>query len=225
MSGNYSFFVYQGSLTGARVPFLPPPDPNVSIPFNLNIKSDKEIVFNSNYKFNIDIPTLLTNSKKSKCARTENFPKPLNPFFIYMRNKFSQPEYHYMQAKLRVKVISNLWKHEPEEVKSLFETCAKLAKKWNDEQYKEQREVNNEENGTSTLPSTSIAFLPSPSNFPPPLPSKSPVTTSPFPPNFPSYPSQNSPVTSSLSFVGFETPFLQYEYNTVLDPTGLPSNF
>jgi hypothetical protein len=218
MSEYYTFFVYEGSSTGARVPSLPP-DPNVPIPFNLNIKSDEEIVFNSNYRFNIDIIELLTNSKKCRRAKKKISPKPLNSFFIYMRNKISQPEYRNMQCKARVKEIGDLWEREPKEIKDLFEACARLAKKW----YKDQREVNNEKNGTTYLSNSPVASLPSSSNYSSPLP-KSSVTYSPSPLNIP-FPSPNSPITSSSSFLELENPFPQYASNAQLDLTELSSNF
>src|SRR5262249_22312277 len=109
MTEKYRFLIFEGSSTDNSIIPLTPPDPDVPIPFNLNVKTDEEIVFGSNYKFNHDIMELLTDSKKSRRALkyqkygTGNPPKPLNSYFIYMRNKTSLPEYSNMKAKERTK--------------------------------------------------------------------------------------------------------------------------
>ncbi|RIA98824.1 hypothetical protein C1645_731385 [Glomus cerebriforme] len=183
------------------------PDHNIPTPL-----TDEELVFGSNYPFNMDINVLLTNS--TKCRRfkrimksgTENRPKPLNSFFIYMRTKISQPEYNNMEAKKRLKHIGDLWKHESRETKNLFEACARLAKKINDEQY--QRTTNHEENGLSS-PQNFLASSPSllPNN--PDIYSSSPIYSQATPFNSPN---TSLPVTSSSSFD--ESLLLQHASNT-----------
>ena len=125
MTEQCKFLVFKSSITENSIIPLISPDPDVSIPLNLNVKTDEEIVFGSNYKLNRDIKELLTPSKKSRRAKkyqkSGNPPKPPNSFFIYMRNLISQPEYHNKKVKDRVRNIRDRWKRERNETKDLFE--------------------------------------------------------------------------------------------------------
>ncbi|CAB5216690.1 hypothetical protein RhiirA5_415864 [Rhizophagus irregularis] len=217
MTKKYKFLAYEGSST------INPPDPNVPINFNLNVKiDDEELVFRSNHKFNVNIIELLTPSKNPRIVkkRTGKHTKPPNSFIIYMRDNYNLPEFDKMEAKHRLPKIRDRWKREPKEKKELYEACARIAKNWYD-----KGAVNYEENGSSS-PNSPITSTPPPSNsldISSTSPSNSPVTSmpflsnetsSPFPSNSPAmpspslsyslnasspFPSNSSPVTSMLS--------------------------
>ncbi|PKY44557.1 hypothetical protein RhiirA4_458900 [Rhizophagus irregularis] len=223
MTKKYKFLAYEGSST------INPPDPNVPINLNLNVKiDDEELVFRSNYKFNVDIIELLTPSKNPKSVkkRTGKRPKPPNSFIIYMRDNYNLPKFDKMEAKHRLPKIGDRWKREPKEKKELYEACARIAKKWYD-----KGAVNNEENGSSS-PNSPITSTPPPSSsldISSTSPSNSPVTSmlslsnetsSPFPSNSPAISSpslsyslntsspfpSNSPAISSPSLYSLNTP-------------------
>ncbi|RGB41309.1 hypothetical protein C1646_314931 [Rhizophagus diaphanus] len=205
MTRKYKFFAYEGSST------TNPPDPNIPINLNLNVKiDDEELVFRSNYKFNVDIIELLTPSKNPRSVkkRTGKRPKPPNSFIIYMRDNYNLPEFDKMEAKDRLPKIRDYWKREPKEKRDLYEACARIVKKWYDKVV-----VNYEENGSSS-PNYPITSMPppsssldvsstSPSNSPvTSMPSLSNETSSPFPSNSPaiSSPSQSYSLNTSSPF-------------------------
>jgi hypothetical protein len=202
MTRRFKFLAYEGSSPTS------PPNPNIPIHLNLNIKSDEQLVFCSNYKFNKDIIELLTPSKKSRYAKKYQKygggkpPKPPNTFVIYMRDKYNLPEFNKMIAEDRLPKIRDLWKRESKEIKEIFEACARIAKKWNNELY--QGAVNYEE---ISSPNSSI---PSRSNSPDtssPSPSNSPAISSPTPFSLDtSSPSpSNPPANSSPSPISLDT--------------------
>jgi hypothetical protein len=118
-----------------------PPNPNNIISLHTNIKTDEEIISNSNYK-GLDLNLLLNSTKTRRAKRLQkcgigNPPRPQNSFFLYMRSKISQPEYQKQHSKDRSKAIAKRWKEEPKEVRDLFEICARVAKKKHAEQYED----------------------------------------------------------------------------------------
>ncbi|RIA96141.1 hypothetical protein C1645_872290 [Glomus cerebriforme] len=120
--------------------------------FSRNFQTDEEIVYNSNYQFSSDIEKLLNNSTTTRRAeRIErtgivgNPPKCQNAFMLYRRDKMASPEFTNRPAKERrapdiSKEISNRWKEEPEDVKSLFHALARMAEERHSKRYGQRTE-------------------------------------------------------------------------------------
>lgn len=94
-------------------------------------KSDEEIV--SNYDFTLDIETLLMNPmtrERAKNYKKTGFirpPRPQNSFILYRRNKTAELDLVGLKSAEKSKIISELWKGEPENVKEVFSALSRMA--------------------------------------------------------------------------------------------------
>ncbi|RGB44174.1 hypothetical protein C1646_678777 [Rhizophagus diaphanus] len=122
---------------------LPPPpslpDPKSTIRFD--IKSDEDIVYQSNYKFNIEIEVLINNSTKSRCSKnnekngTNIAPRRQNAWILYRRDKSMNKEFEGLTTSLVSLKIREMWEKETGDVKELFSALSRLAEKRHIEQY------------------------------------------------------------------------------------------
>ncbi|PKC13041.1 hypothetical protein RhiirA5_352198 [Rhizophagus irregularis] len=116
-----------------------PPDPRSAIRFD--IKSDEDIVYQSNYIFNIKIEVLINNSTKSRCSKnnekngTKNAPRRQNAWILYRRDKSMNKEFEGLTTAIVSLKIREMWEKEPWEVKELFSALSRLAEKRHIEQY------------------------------------------------------------------------------------------
>ena len=121
---------------------IPPslPNPNNTISLSTN-KTDEETISTPKYGFSID---WLVNSSTTRRARKlekigGNPPRPQNSYILYMRANVKKPEYQNLPAKEKMKIISECWKRESEDVKNYFEACARMSKKIHSERYGDYR--------------------------------------------------------------------------------------
>ncbi|RIA96870.1 hypothetical protein C1645_802100 [Glomus cerebriforme] len=112
---------------------VPPPDPNKAICLDTNAKTDDEIIYNSKYKFNLDIDILTNNSDSTRFARrnrrrgTKKIPRRQNAWILYRRDKSMSPEFFGLKTAFISKEISKMWNNETKETRVLFETLARKA--------------------------------------------------------------------------------------------------
>ncbi|CAI2181095.1 17449_t:CDS:2 [Funneliformis geosporum] len=96
-------------------------------------KSDEEIVYGSNYNFTLDIEKLLLNpmtrerAKHIKKTGINRPPRPQNSFILYRRNKTAQLALVGLKSAEKSKIISQMWKNEPEDVKEVFSALSRMA--------------------------------------------------------------------------------------------------
>lgn len=110
-----------------------PPDPKSAIRFD--IKSDEDIVYHSNYKFNIEIEVLINNSTKARGSNTNKTPRRQNAWILYRRDKSTNKEFEGLQTSVVSLKIREMWQKETEEVKEIFSALSRLAEKRHIEQY------------------------------------------------------------------------------------------
>src|SRR4051812_16315020 len=115
-------------------PLMQPPDPEKTTPIILDKKSDEEII--SEYgDIKVDNSTKARRFKNVE-KRGGSPPRPLNSYFLYMRQETSKPEYKGMPAEKRSKIIGKRWRNESKKVTEAFYAAARVAKKEHAEKYK-----------------------------------------------------------------------------------------
>ncbi|CAI2172643.1 11657_t:CDS:1 [Funneliformis geosporum] len=142
--GQYVFYANEGydrisSIynVSSNVSMVPPSPPEPNVPIHIeNYERDELIVYSSNYKFTLEIDQLLTNSSTCRRAtrgKKSGPPRPQNSYILYLRDTTARikqdPEFSKEHPSKRSKIIGKMWKNEPQSVKDLFESLAKLARK------------------------------------------------------------------------------------------------
>jgi hypothetical protein len=118
-----------------------PPDPKCAIRFD--VKSDEDIVYGSDYKFNVDIDTLINNSKKTRVAiknekkGTNQTPRRQNAWILYRRDKSLNAEFNGLKSSIVSLEVREMWRNEKVEIKELFAALSRLAEKRHIEKYGE----------------------------------------------------------------------------------------
>ncbi|GBC04467.1 hypothetical protein RclHR1_00570023 [Rhizophagus clarus] len=116
-----------------------PPDPKSAIRFD--VKTDEDIVYGSNYKFNTDIEILINNSKKTRVSKkrgkkeAKKPPRRQNAWILYRRDKSINREFEGVKSSIVSLKIREMWRNETEEVKELFTALSRLAEKKHIEKY------------------------------------------------------------------------------------------
>ncbi|RGB44171.1 hypothetical protein C1646_778648 [Rhizophagus diaphanus] len=122
------------------------PDPSKVTFFDFG-KTASEILENTRYKFTLHPEILVRNSETTRRANRnrkkgiKKAPRRQNPWIIYRRDKSANTAFSGQKSSVISKRVSIMWKHEPKEVKDLFEVLAKIAEGIHENEHKDYKYV------------------------------------------------------------------------------------
>ncbi|PKK72703.1 hypothetical protein RhiirC2_776887 [Rhizophagus irregularis] len=122
------------------------PDPSKVTFFDFG-KTASEILENTRYEFTLHPEILVRNSETTRRARRnrkkgiKKAPRRQNPWIIYRRDKSANEAFSGLKSSVISKRVSIMWKHEPKEVKDLFEVLAKIAEGIHETEHKDYKYV------------------------------------------------------------------------------------